>query len=90
MGSEGVLTPSLLTDTSSGGIRMALVQVDQCPTCKRFRGERHKATRKRPSVATLERYVSNGIAKATDGCSVEPDGECMHGHSSWLMRLGYI
>ena len=25
---------------------------------------------------------------ATDGCEVEPDGFCPHGHPSWLVRLG--
>ena len=27
---------------------------------------------------------------ATDGCWVEPDGECDHGHPSWLVELGLI
>ena len=27
---------------------------------------------------------------ATDGCRVEPDGECQHGAKSWLIVLGYI
>ena len=26
----------------------------------------------------------------TDGCRVEPDGICPHGHKSWLLELGYI
>jgi hypothetical protein len=48
------------------------------------------AKRKQPSMATLEKWVSNGIAKATDGCKVEPDGECPHGCKSWLIELGFI
>lgn len=28
--------------------------------------------------------------EATDGCWVEPDGECQHGHPSWFIRLGLI
>ena len=47
-------------------------------------------TRKRPTMRTMERWVYDGIAKATDGCKVEPDGTCPHGHPSWLLRLGYI
>ena len=43
-----------------------------------------------PSMKTLNRWISEGIAKATDGCQVEPDGTCEHGHHSWLLSLGYI
>lgn len=46
--------------------------------------------KKPPSLATMERWVSNGVAKATDGCRVEPDGHCQHGKPSWLIKLGYI
>ena len=45
---------------------------------------------KPPSITTLERYVSDGIAKAIDGCRVEPDGTCQHGLPSWLLAMGYI
>ena len=69
---------------------MALVNVDQCKTCKRFRGERHRATTKAPSIKTMERWSSDCVARATDGCRVEPDGECEHGHQSWIRRLGWI
>ena len=64
----------------------------RCETCGRdtSKGERHKVTTKAPSTATMTRWVSNGIARATDGCKVEPDGRCPHGHMSWIMRLGII
>lgn len=45
---------------------------------------------KEPSIKTMERWVFDGVAKATDGCRVEPDGTCVHGCKSWLMELGYI
>jgi hypothetical protein len=45
---------------------------------------------KAPSIATMMRWMSTGIAKATDGCKVEPDGVCPHGKYSWLIVLGYI
>lgn len=45
---------------------------------------------KSPSFATMERWMSIGIAKATDGCKVEPDGTCYHGKQSWLLELGLI
>lgn len=28
--------------------------------------------------------------EATDGCIVEPDGQCEHGYRSWLIELGII
>ena len=52
--------------------------------------EMKRKTRKQPSMATLERWAMDGIAKATDGCTVEPDGSCEHGCESWLIVLGYI
>jgi len=67
-----------------------LVSVPQCPKCGRLQGERHKVTTKPPSLATMERWIENGVAKATDGCRVEPDGVCQHGHNSWLTIRGYV
>ena len=69
---------------------MAFVSVPKCPKCKRERGMRHKATTKAPSIATMEKWVFDGIAKATDGCRVEPDGSCEHGHTSWMRVLSLI
>lgn len=43
-----------------------------------------------PSTDELEEMVDEGIALATDGCSVEPDGVCPHGAESWLIALGMI
>ena len=45
---------------------------------------------KAPTVKTMTRWMLDGIAKATDGCKVEPDGTCPHGKPSWLIVLGYI
>ena len=64
--------------------------VTECPKCHRAAGERHVATTKPPTMAKMEKWVSDGIAKATDGCRVEPDGECSHGHTSWIRVAGYI
>lgn len=47
-------------------------------------------TRKAPSMATLNRWMNDGGAEATDGCWVEPDGRCSHGCESWLIVLGLI
>jgi len=45
---------------------------------------------KPPSVATLEKWDERGGCKAIDGCWVEPDGTCPHGHPSWLTAMGWI
>lgn len=47
-------------------------------------------TSKPPSIATMERWLANGVAKALDGCRVEPDGHCEHGKPSWLLQMGII
>ncbi len=49
-----------------------------------------KAEAKVPSQKTLEKWMFDGVAKATDGCRVEPDGVCQHGCPSWLVKLGII
>jgi len=43
-----------------------------------------------PAFAAIQCMVFNGVAEATDGCVVEPDGHCEHGCPSWLLELGYI
>lgn len=49
-----------------------------------------RAARRIPSLRSLERWASDGVAKATDGCRVEPDGSCPHGRPSWLLATGTI
>ena len=49
-----------------------------------------KPTKPEPSWEVLEVWSHEGIAEATDGCRVEPDGDCEHGHPSWLVFLGMI
>lgn len=44
----------------------------------------------RPSMDELEQAALDGVCEASDGCDVEPDGVCPHGHPSWLLRLGFI
>ena len=46
--------------------------------------------KKAPSIRTMEKWVSNGVAKAIDGCTVEPDGVCEHGCPSWILIFGLI
>lgn len=44
----------------------------------------------KPSLRTLTAWTLDGIAESTDGCQIEPDGTCEHGHVSWLRYLGYV
>ena len=70
---------------------MARVVVEQCESCGRTNGERHIATVPRPSEDELEDWVfDRENAQATDGCDVESDGICEHGHQSWMLNMGLI
>ena len=44
----------------------------------------------KPSNATMEKWVSDGIAKTPTGKKTEPDGYADDGSPSWLLALGYI
>ena len=57
------------------------------PNNMRASNDRQK---KQPSIATMRRWMNDGVAKATDGCRVEPDGICPHGCKSWILKLGLI
>lgn len=43
-----------------------------------------------PDVEMLEEWFLDTLCEATDGCIVEHDGRCPHGHPSWFLRLGLI
>ncbi len=48
-------------------------------------------TTERPDEETLIAWsLLDGDCEATDGCTVEPDGICSHGHPSWVLKLGMI
>lgn len=49
-----------------------------------------KPTDPEPNVAELGTMAIDSVVRATDGCSVEPDGVCPHGYPSWLIHLGLI
>lgn len=49
-----------------------------------------RPTAKRPTLRRIEQWDAAGYCRATDGCRVEPDGWCSHGHVSWLLYLGLI
>ena len=54
------------------------------------KGLKAEKIKKPPSVKTLEKWMNDGVAKATDGCKVEPDGCCPHGKPSWLIAMHLI
>ena len=45
---------------------------------------------KPPSIATLERWCNDGVAKSITGDRCEPDGYGDENSPSWLLVLGYI
>jgi hypothetical protein len=47
-------------------------------------------TSTRPDTEDLAVMVAEGECETTDGCIVEPDGVCEHGHPSWLLYYGLI
>lgn len=44
----------------------------------------------KPGYDELSNMMLDGVAAATDGCTVETDGICEHGYPSWLIQLGVI
>lgn len=63
---------------------------DENPPDARDESRWPEPTEEEPDVETMERWVYDGVAEATDGCTVEPDGMCEHHHPSWLIRLELI
>jgi hypothetical protein len=48
-------------------------------------------TEPEPSLDELESMLMDiEPHTATDGCEIEPDGICSHGHPSWFLALGLI
>ena len=47
-------------------------------------------TTEKPDLDVVDDWCYDMIAEATDGCIVEPDGICPHGHPSWLIVMGLI
>lgn len=44
----------------------------------------------KPSLVTMEKWISGGIAKTPTGKKTEPDGYAEDGSPSWLLALGLI
>ena len=44
----------------------------------------------KPDIEQLQIWDEEGGCETPDGCWVEPDGTCEHGHKSWLLIMGMI
>jgi hypothetical protein len=49
-----------------------------------------KVSSRKPSLNALNGFIEDGSCPTTDGCRVECNGECEHGHPSWLKVLSMI
>lgn len=49
-----------------------------------------RPTTPQPDDDQLQEWTFDSVCEATDGCEIEPDGVCEHGHPSWLICLGLI
>jgi hypothetical protein len=47
-------------------------------------------TEPEPDEEQLTEWVFDGVAEATDSCTIEPDSVCEHGYPSWFLYLGLI
>jgi len=55
-----------------------------------FKTTRFGSFFKAPSLATMERWSMDGVAKSVSGHRVEPDGYGPDGSPSWLLAIGVI
>ena len=44
----------------------------------------------KPDIEQLQMWDEEGGCETPDGCWVEPDGTCEHGHKWWLLIMGMI
>jgi hypothetical protein len=92
MAGSSLLAPSEGGDSATWAsvLRIHAKNDPSCPVCKARAKTRLLERKRRPSLRTMEKWMSDGVAKAVDGCRVEPDGVCPHGSRSWLLELGLI
>jgi len=55
-----------------------------------FKTRSYSAFWKAPSIATMEKWTNDGVAKTVSGHRTEPDGYGPDGSPSWLLALGLI
>jgi hypothetical protein len=71
---------------SSYRLKAISANLEENPGSRSELGQRQEP----PDLETLMEWEAEGGCEATDGCWVEPDGHCEHGHPSWLLALGLI
>jgi hypothetical protein len=64
-----------LVAAHGGTVRWELVSAERWPA----------PTVDDPDMDEIFAMADDGISLATDGCTVEPDGVCPHGHPSWAL-----
>lgn len=61
------------------------------PALRQGRSRWPAPTTHKPDMELLAAwYFDRGGSEATDGCWVEIDGVCPHGHPSWFIQYGMI
>jgi len=76
--------PDVFGDGTTTPIRLS------CPSCGAEPNDKHRVlSETKPDIDSFEE-MTDSVVNATDGCQVEPDGRCEHGHSSWLLYWGLI
>ena len=63
---------------------------DKGAAIAKLRESGHTVHDNAPSHATVARQATQGYGKTPDGCRVEADGTCSHGHQSWMRMYGMI
>lgn len=82
--------PHHYEDTITGATMSAEIARTRSPEdVKRIEGWPHPEEPE-PSDEQIEAWMFDSICEATDGCTIEPDGICEHGHPSWLLRKGLV
>lgn len=78
--------PAIIRSAIQNGLISGEVAVEEGADAKLDQA----AEARMPDLATLMEWEAEGGCEATDGCWVESDGVCPHGHPSWLLALGLI
>ncbi len=77
---------------------MSSSRIPPCMACQAIeagmdwlaKGLKHTPTKPAPTNKQIEFWIFDSVCDATDGCQVESDGRCVHGHQSWLRELKLV
>lgn len=76
--------PDVFDDGTTTPIRLS------CPSCGAGPNDKHRVDPDTMPDIESAAEMMDAVMPATDGCMVEPDGRCEHGHRSWLLYWGMI